>query len=439
VTYTLCRLDAALREAEQLRDEDFAYGDVEEFVALVLNIFEKHRKIIIGAKTLREEIQVEYCLGALSDIRVYLPFLGVSIRSATTRNAFEIYGPLKAVARKLLQPPVRLILSSGWDYTPLTFRPVDRFEEYVIIVLPATESSNPLLIPLAGHELGHSLWQRTGMRGRIEDLAVNALVQHARQREDLVSHELQLQTMSLDQARSRLERSTPFREATEWLIRQLEEMFCDFIGFYLFGESYIHAFCYFLSPDFPGRGSPKYPSVKVRCDQLHQAAKRFDAEWPGGNYVMPTNIRPLFHESTKPTRHLSGKPLTLAKSPWREAVNSVAISIVPELLDRIVLLGRRESWVELRSFSVEKRKEIVDKAFRWAVPAADAKHLANILNAAWDVELNPRFWNKLPSLASLDTPKTVQRRREILRDVVLKNIEVMEYEAKMVHLSKVKR
>src|SRR4051812_25114337 len=30
---------------------------------------------------------------------------------------------------------------------------------FVLIGLPASESDNPLIIPLAGHELGHSVWK----------------------------------------------------------------------------------------------------------------------------------------------------------------------------------------------------------------------------------------------------------------------------------------
>ena len=62
--------------------------------------------------------------------------------------------------------------------------------------------------------------------------------------------------------------------------------------------------------------------------------------------------------------------------------------------------------------------------------------MGNILNAAWDVERNSTFWDSHPSLKS--DPETTRdsegrrknerRRREALSELVLKNIEVLEYE-----------
>ena len=58
-----------------------------------------------------------------------------------------------------LRRTTRLILSSEWTYQPQVYPEKDFLPSYVLIGLPAPESSNPLLLPLAGHELGHSLWR----------------------------------------------------------------------------------------------------------------------------------------------------------------------------------------------------------------------------------------------------------------------------------------
>lgn len=432
VTYTLYRLEAVIREVDQLRDEDFAYRDVEDAVERIASIFRDYLRRLTRRKAPAvEDMRISLCLDALEDIGIYLPFLGVIIRSAATRNAFEMYGPIRSIARKLLNTPVRLIISSGWDYTPLTFRPIKRFEDYVIIVLPACESSNPLLIPLAGHELGHSVWQRENLRDSLEEVAALALVEQVRKTNDVVDFAVKLRKVSAGKARTLLERKTiVFAAALEWLLRQLEEMFCDFVGLYLFGESFAHAFSYFLSPDFPGPQSPKYPSVETRMAQLHRAAEAFEATWKSGNYVLSPEIRKAIRPLPPYIRAGSLIKLPVTPNPWRTAVDSVAISLVPSVIAKIVELGERTNWKDLRDFSDISRKSIVSNAFRWAVPASNARHLPNILNAAWDVERNPILWGRLPSISSLKKEESESRRREILRDLVLKNIEVFEYEKK---------
>jgi len=106
------------------------------------------------------------------------------------------------------------------------------------------------------------------------------------------------------------------------------------------------------------------------------------------------------------------------------------------LQKEIFLLGKRPGWEQLRGFKLEVRKTIREARFRWAVPAENAGSMANVLNAAWDVERDHSFWDKHPSLgadrADLRDPQTQlkikDRRREALYDLILKNIEVLEYE-----------
>jgi len=59
----------------------------------------------------------------------------------------------------------KLIVSSEWEFSPFVYRSITGFPGFVLIGLPATESSNPLVIPLAGHELGHSVWERNKLAG----------------------------------------------------------------------------------------------------------------------------------------------------------------------------------------------------------------------------------------------------------------------------------
>ncbi|HSV62865.1 MAG TPA: hypothetical protein VLH83_05930, partial [Chthoniobacterales bacterium] len=285
--------------------------------------------------------------------------------------------------------------------------------------------------PLAGHELGHSVWNRESLRDDFEDVAALAVVDEVRRRNDIVGKTDQLRRISIRKARTRLERDwLVFRAACQWLLRQLEEMFCDFVGLYLFGESYARAFSYFLSPDFPGPQSPRYPLVETRMQQLFRAAESFEEAWKQGNYILSPDIRDTMRRLPPYGRTASLVAFPLTPDPWRDVVDTVAINLVPKLIEKIVQLGRRQNWQELRSFSNSGRATIASESFQWAVPAANAAHFSDILNAAWDVERNSNLWKTLPSLSSLDKDESDRRRREILREVVLKNIEVFEYEEK---------
>jgi hypothetical protein len=108
-------------------------------------------------------VVLQQCGLSLNALFVAMPLAGFLVRSTNVRNAFELYRPLLRLARDLLEPTVtpdqrrtRLVLSSEWEYSPLSYSELPDLPGVVLIGLPAPESSNPLLVPLAGHELGHS-------------------------------------------------------------------------------------------------------------------------------------------------------------------------------------------------------------------------------------------------------------------------------------------
>lgn len=441
VLYTKRRLDAALRQVEEVCDSGFAYHDAEDALEKITAILSAHYDRLDLALTQPRQFSARKCIQALKDIRLYLPFLGVVVRSAAIRNAFEIYGPLRQMARRLLhsnQNPkrrIRLILSSGWDFTPLTFRPVEDLKDFVIIVLPASESSNPLVIPLAGHELGHSVWEDEKLGKTFRTHAAYALTSY------VLSHLAEfpdLKGLAIEKAQQRLKRdpTRAYGDAVACLVRQVEEFFCDFVGLFLFGEAFVHAFTYFLAPNFPSRRSPKYPSVLTRFRQLWKTAKRFELEWNNEAYCPPAQLRRLFLDqdvtlsNTKPTE-------TPSTTGWNTAVDKVAIDLVPRLIKTILNLAARSNWQELRlELDRGKRQLIVDRYYRWAVPAKNSGGLANILNAAWDVERTPAIWESLLAAKGPTPPKPLidgereqrRRRQHILSELVLKNVEVLEYE-----------
>ena len=86
-----------------------------------------------------------------------------------------MYAPVLRLARRLLGPDTKLLLSSEWDYSPFVYLPTRDLPEFVLIGVPAYESSNPLLISLAGHELGHNVWNQQDL-GKKYDAALRTEV-----------------------------------------------------------------------------------------------------------------------------------------------------------------------------------------------------------------------------------------------------------------------
>ena len=103
-------------------------------------------------------LQLNTCQRTLDELTRFLPVLGFVLRSTNVRTAFEIHGPLLRLTREFLGADTRLLVSSEWEYSPYTYSPLPDFADFVLIGFPASESANPLVVPLAGHELGHSLW-----------------------------------------------------------------------------------------------------------------------------------------------------------------------------------------------------------------------------------------------------------------------------------------
>jgi hypothetical protein len=68
--------------------------------------------------------------------------------------------------------------------------------------------------------------------------------------------------------------------------------------------------------------------------------------------------------------------------------------------------------------SIATKKSVLNE-FRMIVPASNAGSLTNVLNAAWYVSNDPNFW---PDITD------ERKRRKILQELVLKNIEILEIE-----------
>ena len=166
---------------------------------------------------------------------------------------------------------------------------------YAWIEFPAPESANPLLIPLAGHELGHSLWVVEDLERSLSDKIHNEIV---RGLETSLSEFIRLFKLDINIKQAALTTDTSIMELYErsekWLLYQAEESFCDFVGLRLFGHSSLEAFSYLISPKLSGVRSELYPNNVARAKNLVRAAFIF------GLPTLPDYLA-LLEDDTDPT------------------------------------------------------------------------------------------------------------------------------------------
>jgi len=160
VNYAKQRYEAAIKEIEQLEQSEFPYAHIRDVLLDLKKLFQDQRnelnKLTPKSTPL---IAKNACSQSLTYLFDYSPVLGFILNATNVRNSFEIYAPLLRLARCLLGSDTKLLLSSEWEYSPFVYLPTNELPKCVIIGVPAFESTNPLLISLAGHELGHN----TGM------------------------------------------------------------------------------------------------------------------------------------------------------------------------------------------------------------------------------------------------------------------------------------
>lgn len=401
--YSVSRLKCVLEEIGRLKESEFPYQHSQDALDRIKKLFNSHKTRLEGLAPNKTATIVQlFCSSALTDLFKYLAFLGFILRSTNVRNAFEVYGPLLQLSRKVLGPDTKLILSSEWEYSPFTYRPIAELPGFVLIGFPAPESSNPLLIPLAGHELGHTIWNVKSLASqytqRVEEKIIteirnrfteyqNFYPTHANKKEDAVPENLFIRRAIV--------------LPVQWAIKQCEELFCDFTGLYLFDDAYLHAFAYLIAPT-AGQRSLFYPNTLTRVEKLKEAANRY-------GYKMPDDYATLFQNTAElpPNEEQKTFLLSLADA----ASNALAADLMDEA--KLIL-----SSADVPLLSLAEKDRILER-FKFVVPAVGVKSLSDILNAAWDVYHNKVFWNHLPQIAD---------RERALKEVVLKNIEVLEIE-----------
>jgi hypothetical protein len=397
--YSKERLQAFLEEVGHLKECDFPYDESKDALSLIEKTFKQHLERLgdLSAES-HEGTVAQSCTAALGALFNYLPILGFILRSTNVRNAFEVYGPLRNLAQALLGSDTKLIISSEWDYSPYTIYRIPSLRNFVFIGLPAHESSNPLLIPLAGHELGHSYWDKHKLETRYMPTIRKKIIDSIKS--DWKAYIKIFPGSNKEKIDKDLFETKKWEPALLWAQSQVQESFCDFFALRIFSESYLHAFSYLLAPGQPGKRSPKYPTTQRRVSDLLTAAGQFDID-------VPNNYTGLFKDCDNPFEdQRQMKLLEYADEAAETAVREL-IKKIEEIKNIFPACSPGDVTNILRSFSESM------------VPAGQAGTLANIVNAAWRAFHDADLW--------LNLPKSESKER-ILKELTLKTIEVLEYE-----------
>ena len=335
------------------------------------------------------------CAEALLQVFRHLPLLGFILRSTDTRNSFEVFGPLLRLARQVLGPDINLVLSSEWNFSPHVLSDIAEVPDFVLLGLPATEANNPLLIPLAGHELGHTAWQKRKLTSAFSPKIQKSIL-------DAISANPSDYTEVFGGLPHDLFASANISPAFQWALRQAEETFCDCMGVRLFFGSYFHAFAYLVAPGVTAQRSVHYPNTRRRISNMIQAATKFGIEYPHA-------YDGLFIDQAEPPDRRTKYLLSLA--------DAVAQALVGDMIARVEQIA---TGAHVPSYSIAKI-EAAMRSFRLMIPATEIGDLANLLSAGWRAYHDTSLWNGPLGIDRSDT----------LNELLLKSVEVLEIEARV--------
>jgi hypothetical protein len=400
------RLESFLSELSVVRQSDFPYPDsanaLKELETFVRRDLDELRELDDDSDPL---IVLQASRRSLRHIVTWLPKLGFLLRSTNTRNAFEVHPPLAWIARQL-DPEIGLVLSSEWTYHPFVYPPEGPLQRFALIGLPAIESSNALLVPAAGHELGHVVWRQARLASQYSGLLRDAVLKHLFSFASRFATLNRLGSFDPSAPQQSVEALAIWSQYQKWASLQAEELYCDLLGVRLFGIAYIRAFAYLLGGAQGGR-STGYPALKHRMQTILSAAESLGNS-PDAYGVPPAEFEELCDADEATSNWSEAEKLGLA------AADHAALSITDALLSEIVERTRRAA---LPVPSPEQATRVA-KSFERLAPAHDCLSLADILNGAW----------MAAQAINQSRPEGRSSRLRILNELVLKTIEVFHIE-----------
>jgi hypothetical protein len=274
--------------------------------------------------------------------------------------------------------------------SPLTYAlNVSVLPNYVLLGMPATESSNALILPLTGHELGHSVWTNENLENRWAAPVQKKVYEY------------------IKKEKSSAKSTTDFLivdEISKIALAQMEEVFCDAIGLIIFGESFVHAFHYLLAPGWGGERPLYYPALPTRA--------KFMVDHGGIDFsaIGYANF-PLEFMERQP-RLSSDQNLILNAADF--ITDSVAGELYKEATKKVL-----NDIPDLISDN-NANNEIIH-LFKKGIPARRPRSLPDILNAGWQYVLEEGKTYEADGRPIF----------EWASELVLKSIEVLEFRRRL--------
>lgn len=397
------RIESVLEEIDRLKQSDFPYPHPREALGLLEAYFMERLSALTKAeKGTASPAAARACGASLQDLVRCLPYLGFILRSTNVRNAFEGYSPLLRLACKVIGPGTRLVVSSEWEYSPYLIRGMEYLPGFVLIGLPASESSNPLLLPAAGHELGHAFWQQHNMAQAYSDQIKSFVVKRVlgeRWKDYVLCFPRSQKTDLTDDS---LFAPTTLILTYSWALCQAEEIFCDVFGLRIFGQSFLHSLAYLIFPGSSDYRSPLYPTLSTRVSYLKKAS----AEW--GINVPEGFTPPSFASETVSTPPTTMFLLSLADEATAHVAPSLIALADKQVSERGISQVDRDSVLALCQ---DFRVRLAPPTRRFSLP--------EICNAGWTCALEPNLWAKVKQLKPGD-------KNRVLKDLMWKSMEVSE-------------
>ena len=410
IDFTIRKIEAVKNTISKIKECEFPYVHSKEAVINIETIFDDLANNLESVKNLsNKELVPDICSRSLEKLYECLPLLGFILRSTEVRNAFEIHGPLLRLSQKILGNDTKLVISSEWDYYPYMYHNIPGMQGYVLIGLPSSESSNPLLIPLAGHELGHGLWFKNNLESEncYGNKLTNIVIQEIMDNHWNIFAEINHITVQKDSfSWEDTSNLSKIASATAWVKKQAEESFCDFVGLYIFGVSFLYAFSYLLAPGDTYK-KIMYPDNQTRYRNLLYATKKY-------SLVFNDYDESIFQKEID-MNNLS------EEIKFQLMIANIALTkIIDELIDEAKKLLDQ---IEITSPDKSKIDEI-KRHFIATVPSRKSGGVSNILNAAWDSFLDDQLWSQQNHLRNED-------KYSKLKELILKSIEIFELECRM--------
>lgn len=393
------RIDAFIEQIDILAASSFPHDDGKKALAAIRTYCRELQDDLELPAGVRSDVIDQLCVTLLDKVTNFTGIIGFILRSTNVRNPFELHYIVKKLVIQALSEPVNLLISSEWDYVPFTYpMNVDQLPDSILIGTPAPESSNPLLISLAGHEVGHSAWRVYACTPKYSDVAI-AEVRREIERNTKARKEL-LKAAPL----GALDYERVVNQCAGNVMQQLEEVFCDLFGLFLFGHAFVAAFDYLLGPGGYDRVL-NYPSDQQRMAILAESAVELDLK------LDPAMVE--HWTATVPRR---------TDRAEAEIVDAVTASMIPDL--------RSDLFAKLRSLGMNPPNEDVIEnvlaAFARGEPYPERVELGEIISAGWR-RLRELDVNESPGADKEEQHVNRVKHYRVLADLVLKTVEVAEY------------